>query len=230
MTERQIVAGGEPWGSPGAAKFLAYLKGIVGDEAPRISFLPTAAGDSDSYVAAFLVEMLNAGFKPSVAKLFDRAGQDLRSRLLDQDLIYVGGGNTANMLAVWRTHGVDELLREAWENGVILTGTSAGANCWFEASVTDSFGPLGPLRDGLGFLAGSYCPHYDSEPERRPTFETLIASGFPEGYAADDTVALHFVGTDLREVVAPDEESYAYRVTTAEGSASEARLKPRLLK
>lgn len=228
--KRQIVAGGEPCGSPGAEKFRAYLKEIAGEESPRICFLPTASGDSDPYVAIFLMEMLDAGYRPSVAKLFDRAGQDLRSKLLDQHLIYVGGGNTANMLAVWRTHGVDELLREAWESGVILTGTSAGANCWFEASVTDSFGPLGPLRDGLGFLEGSYCPHYDSEPGRRPTFEALVASGFPEGYAADDAAALHFVGTELHEVVAPDAGSRAYRVTSAEGSASEARLKPRLLK
>lgn len=229
MTERQIVAGGDLWGSPGAARFLAYLKALVGDESPRICLLPTAAGDADSEVAAFLAEMLDAGCRPSVAKLFDRAGQDLRSRLLDQDLIHVGGGNTANMLAVWRTHGVDELLREAWEKGVILTGMSAGANCWFEASVTDSFGPLQPLRDGLGFLEGSYCPHYDSEPERRSTFESMIASGFPAGYAADDSVALHFVGTELREVVAPDGESFAYRVTSAGGVASEKRLQPRLL-
>ncbi len=103
------------------------------------------------------------------------------------------------MLAVWRVHGFDELLREAWEQGVVLAGSSAGMICWFEAGVTDSYGPqLDGMRDGLGFLPGSACPHYDGEERRRPVYQELVAGGFPPGIAADDAVALHYVGTELR--------------------------------
>ena len=123
--------------------------------------------------------------------------------MLEQDLVLVWDGNTANMLAIWRTHGLDSILVEAWQAGVVLAGMSAGAICWFEASVTDSFGPgLAPLRDGVGLLAGSCCPHYDSEPLRRPTYRQLIGSGFPAGYAVDDAAALVFSDSDLLEVVA----------------------------
>ena len=113
------------------------------------------------------------------------------------------GGNTANALAIWRVHGVDVALREAWERGAVLGGWSAGANCWFEDSVTDSYGPrLRELGGGLGFLAGSFCPHFDGEPERRPTYTRLVRDGvLPPGYAADDDAAFHFEGTELREVV-----------------------------
>ena len=106
------------------------------------------------------------------------------------------------MLAIWRLHGFDAVLREAWESGVVLFGASAGMICWFEAGVTDSFGPqLDGMRDGLGFLPGSACPHYDGEALRRPRYRELVDGGFPEGLAADDGVGLHYVGTELREVV-----------------------------
>jgi peptidase E len=129
------------------------------------------------------------------------------------------------MLAVWRLHGVDEALREAWERSVVLAGTSAGANCWFEASTTDSFGPIGPLRDGLGLLEGSFCPHYDGEADRRPTYHRLIADGFPGGFAADENVAIHFAGTKLAEVVSGRPEAGAYRVDLVDGEVRETRLR-----
>ena len=133
---------------------------------------------------------------------------------MPQDVIYVGGGNTANMLAVWRVHGVDKLLREAWESGTVLCGVSAGAICWFEAGLTDSFGPdLQPLHGGLGFLPGSFCPHYDGEAARRPGFTSAIASGaLPPGYAADDGVGVLFEGTALAEIAASRPKVSAYRV------------------
>jgi dipeptidase E len=128
-------------------------------------------------------------------------------------VIYIGGGNTANMLAIWRVHGFDRILREAWEAGVVLCGVSAGMICWFEAGVTDSFGPqLEGLRDGLGFLSGSACPHYDGEERRRPVYQQLVGEGFPSGVAADDLVGLHYVGEELKEVVTACEGSGAYRV------------------
>ena len=135
----------------------------------------------------------------------------MRSFALSHDVVLVCGGNTANMLAAWRLHGFDRILREAWEAGVVLCGWSAGMICWFEASVTDSFGPeLGPLRDGLGFLAGSACPHYDGEELRRPVYTELVADGFPPGIALDDDAGAHYVGRELREVVAAHEDVGGY--------------------
>jgi peptidase E len=132
---------------------------------------------------------------------------------LHQDVIYVGCGNTGNMLAIWRVHGVDRALRAAWRRGIILTGISAGANCWFEACSTDSFGPLAPLRDGLGLLPGSVCPHYDGEKQRRPTLLRFIASGqLPDGFALDDYAAAHFVGRRFVEAVSSRPQAKAYRV------------------
>jgi dipeptidase E len=128
---------------------------------------------------------------------------ELRDLALAHDVILVGGGNTANMLAVWRVHGFDAILREAWESGVLLTGWSAGMICWFEAGVTDSFSPqLEGMRDGLGFLPGSACPHYDGEELRRPVYTRLVREGFPAGIALDDSAGAHYVGTELRTVVA----------------------------
>jgi len=138
---------------------------------------------------------------------------DLRELALSHDVILVCGGNTANMLAVWRVHGFDAILREAWEAGVVLTGWSAGMICWYEAGVTDSFRPeLDGLRDGLGFLPGSACPHYDGEELRRPVYQRLVREGFPPGIALDDGVGAHYAGTELVELMSPNETSRGYRV------------------
>jgi len=137
----------------------------------------------------------------------------LRELALQQDVILVCGGNTANMLAVWRLHGFDAILREAWQAGVVLTGWSAGMICWFEAGVTDSFGPeLAPLHDGLGLLPGSACPHYDGEELRRPVYTELVANGFPPGIALDDDAGAHYVGRELREVIAARDGACGYQV------------------
>ena len=149
-----------------------------------------------------------------------------REHLLAQDVVYVGGGSTPNMLAVWRVHGFDRILREAWESGIVLTGWSAGMICWFEAAVTDSFGPqLAGMRDGLAFLPGSACPHYDGEERRRPVYQGLVADGFPPGLALDDAAAARFVGTELCEVVATTPDARGYRV----GPGGEEPLETRQL-
>jgi dipeptidase E len=151
---------------------------------------------------------------------------DLRALTLEHDVVLVGGGNTANMLAIWRVHGFDAILREAWEQGIVLAGWSAGMICWFEAGVTDSFGPeLVGMRDGLGFLPGSACPHYDGEELRRPVYRRLVSDeGFPPGIAADDAAGVHFVGTELHEVVATAPGARAYRVTPDGEEPLPARL------
>jgi peptidase E len=129
------------------------------------------------------------------------------------------------MLAVWRVHDFDRILREAWEQGIVLSGSSAGMICWFEASVTDSFGPqLATMTDGLGFLPGSACPHYDDEELRRPLYRRAVDEGFPPGYAADSGVGLHFVGTELVEVISPREGATGYRVEPGVETPLPARL------
>ena len=152
---------------------------------------------------------------------------NLRELALSHDAILVCGGNTANLLAVWRVHGFDAILREAWEAGVVLFGWSAGMICWFEAGVTDSFGPqLEGMRDGLGFLPGSACPHYDGEARRRPVYTRLVADGFPSGIALDDGAAVRFEGTRLAEVVAGEPGAGGYRVDRTGETPLEVRLLP----
>jgi dipeptidase E len=149
---------------------------------------------------------------------------DLRELALAHDVIFVSGGNTANAIAVWRVHGFDEILREAWQEGVLLTGWSAGMICWFEHGVTDSFGPDLAAMDCLGFLPGSACPHYDGEERRRPVYTQLVADGLAPGIAADDDVGLHFVGTTLQEVVTSRDGATAYRVTAHGEDRLDARV------
>jgi peptidase E len=197
-----------------------HLLDLTGQSRPRICFLGTAGGENFEYRSAFYAFFARRA-EATHLDLFGRTVDDVEAFLLEQDAIYVGGGNTANMLAIWRLHGVDRALKKAWEAGVVLAGPSAGANCWFEASITDSFGPgLAPLKDGLRFLKGSFCPHYDSESLRRPRYTELVASGeLPDGYAADDGVGLLFEGRDLREVVASLPGASAFRVERGRGSS-----------
>ena len=200
---------------------------------PRVCFVPTASGDSDAYVARFYRAFSTLDCRPADLQLFKRSIRDLESFVLMQDVIYVGGGNTANLLAVWRAHGLDRILRRGWQEGVVLCGLSAGMNCWFNESVTDSFGvsQLAPLRDGLGFLPGSCCPHYDGEEQRRPVFQRLVASGeLADGWAADDGVALVFQGESLSEIATSRSGSAAYRVErSSESGVIERRVKARFL-
>ena len=226
--ERTIVAiGGGGFSSDPASPLDDFLLELTGAERPLVAFLATATGDNDSYVVRFHEEYGRRGATTTHVPLFAALPpEEIRERLLGADLVYVGGGNTASLLAVWRTHGVDVLLREAWERGTVLGGVSAGGNCWFEACTTDSFGPIASLADGLGFLPGSFCPHYDAEPERRPTYLRLVADGFPAGWAAEDGVALHFAGRELREAVTAEPGKRAYRVE----AAGETPLDPRPLR
>jgi dipeptidase E len=147
--------------------------------------------------------------------------------LLSQDVIYAGGGNTVNLLAVWRAQGMDVVLREAWERGIVLGGLCAGSMCWFEGGITASFGRrLTTLEDGLGLLAGSNCPHYVT---RRETYLHAIEDGLVGGVAAEDGVALHFVEHRLAAVVASREGRRAYRVGVSGGRVVEAPLRPVVL-
>jgi len=230
---RQIVAmggGGFSFG-PDWASLDDYVLGLTGKGRPKVCFLPTASGDSDTYIVRFYEAFPPSRAVASHLALFKRSVTDLRAFLLDQDVIYVGGGNTAAMLAIWRVHGVDAALREAWQAGVVLCGVSAGSLCWFESGVTDSFGlDLAPLSDGLGLLVDSNCPHYDGEAQRRPAYHRFIQeNSLPAGIAADEGVGLRFVDTELVDVVTCRPGRRAYRVERDSTEIREIPLKARLL-
>lgn len=231
--ERQIVAmggGGFMMDDPVLDRFVLDL---VDAPRPKICLLPTAVAAMPVVVTRFFEAFPSKSFEPTFLDLFDRTVEDLASFVGEQDVVYVGGGNTANMLAIWRVHGMDTVLRAAWEAGVVMAGLSAGANCWFEASTTDSFllGRADPLADGLGLVAGSFCPHYDGEPERRPAFHRLVAEGaLPPGIGCDDFAAVHVVGTDVRQVVSSRAGAGAYRVIPAGGGAAEEPFEVRALR
>lgn len=195
---------------------------------PKVCFVPTASGDAPGYVERFLAAYQPRSCQPGVLHLFRREFDDdaLRAFLLGQDVVYVGGGNTANLLAVWRAHGVDRLLREAFDRGTLLCGISAGANCWAEGSHTDSFGPLTHLADGLGLLSGSVCPHYDSEPGRRPSYRAAVAHGaLPPGWAVEDGVGALFADGRLADAVTRTPGARLYRVEPdGEGGVEERAL------
>jgi peptidase E len=232
--ERRILAMGGVQLAPASVDWplLQLMLDLSGSERPRICLLATASGENASGIANFYATFARRA-EPTHLDLFGRRVDDVDAFLLEQDVILVAGGNTANMLAIWRIHGVDRALRAAWEEGVVLAGWSAGANCWFEGSSTDSFGlQLDPLRDGLKLLKGSFCPHYDSESLRRPRFEELVGTGaLPDGYAADDGVGLLFEGTQLAEAYASLPGQHAYRVERRRGDAvEETQIRARLLR
>jgi peptidase E len=199
-----------------------YVLGLTGKERPRVLFVPTASKEDLDYTV-YVYERFARRAEVSHLFTFPWPPENLREVILSQDAINVGGGNTANMLAIWKVHGIDELMREAWQNGILLFGASAGMICWFEHGITDSFGPQLEGMECLGFLAGSACPHYDGEEQRRPRYRELVDSGFPEGVAADDGVGLHYVGTELSEIVTCRPGATAYRVTRDGEERLEAR-------
>jgi peptidase E len=209
-----------------------YILGLTKQKHARICFIGTASGDSQVYIDRFYKAFPKSRARASHLPLFSRDRKiDLQQHLLAQDVIYVGGGNTANLLAIWRLHGVDRILQKAWKYGIVLCGVSAGMNCWFESCVTDSFGVLAPLSDGLNFLRGSACPHYDGEADRRPAYRRLISTGkLPPGYAADDGAALHFHGQRLHAVISSRPYARAYRVERIGNRSNETPLVVRFLK
>lgn len=201
-----------------------YILEQAAKSRPAVAFLPTATGDADGYIVSFYTAFTRLPCEPSHLAFFRRV-PDLRDYLFRQDVIYVGGGNTKSMLGIWKEWGLPELLREAWERGVILAGLSAGALCWFESGVTDSWaGGLSAL-PGLGFLKGSCCPHYDGEPERRPAYHRLVAAGeLVPGFALEDGAALHFHGQEVFRTVASRPNAHAYQVTVAGDQVIEVAL------
>ena len=209
-----------------------YVLDIAERSHPRICLLPTASGDPEEQIQRFYRAYHELPCEPTHLSLF-RLGTkpvDLRALLLGQDVIYVGGGSLLNLLAIWRAHGLDAILREAWERGVVLSGISAGSMCWFSAGVTTGFGEPRAVQ-GLGFLPASNSVHYGSETERRRCFVDAVRSELaPPGYAVDDGVGLFFCGVDLEEAVTARPHAGAWWVDAdGSGAAVETPLEVRQL-
>jgi peptidase E len=213
---------------------IAHALTLSGAQAPRVCVLNTANGDDPAAYVRMYARLSQHGARPSHLQLFSMPNvSDPADLLLSQDVIFVGGGSVANMVAVWRVHGLDDILRQAWAAGIVLAGVSAGALCWFSGGTTDSFGPqLRPFTGGLGFLPGSYCPHYSGEPTRRPAYQALVADGtLPAGIACDDGAAAHFADGELAAIVAERPGAAGYRVEPdGNGGAGETALPAALLR
>lgn len=236
MTGTILTLGGggfsmEPEDEVGSSLIDAFLLSLTGKERPRVCFVPTASGDNDGYVERFL-KAFDGRAETSVLSLFCRQpwGYGEPETVLDQDVVYVGGGSTANLLALWRLHGLDDAMRRAAAQGTVLAGISAGMNCWYEGSSTDSFGPLRALPDGLGLLPGSACPHYFGEAERQAAYHRMVATGeLPAGHAADDGVALLWRDGVLVEALSERPDGRAFRVERDGSGAVETPLPVRYL-
>lgn len=206
---------------------------LTGKKKPKLCWLGTAGGDSERFLDLYYEAVEGKPLIASHLALFTKPNvKDVREFLLSQDIIWVMGGSVANLLAVWKVHGLDKIMKEAWDKGIILAGTSAGSICWHVGGTTDSFGDnLRPINNGLGLLPYSNGVHYDSEEQRRPLFQNLIKTGvIPEGYATDEGVGLHFIDYDLNKAVSDREGQYAYKVSLANNEVKETRIKPELIK
>lgn len=237
MTKRHIIAGSGGfqfinW-QMRAGPIIEYACEVTKKDRPKIAYIGTAAGDDSSRIAGFYDACSRINVSPSHLTLFTKPNHaNVEEYLLSQDIIWVTGGSVVNLLAVWRAHGLDAILRKCWEAGVILMGSSAGSICWHTGGTTDSFGmELKPVTNSLGFLPYSSGVHYDSEEQRRPLFQHLIQDGtLDEGYATDDGVSLHFINETLHQAVSDTEGKQAYFVhRTPDGKVEEETITPQLL-
>lgn len=236
MTVRRILAtsGGfvptDRWGVMAPAGLLTEALRLTGKERPRLTLVMTATGDNREYLVRSYQALSSLSVDVTHLELFSQPNVDPRHALLDTDIVWVGGGSVANLLAVWRVHGVDAIMREAWDAGVLLAGVSAGSICWHVGGTTDSFGPtLEAVTNGLGLLPYGNGVHYDVEEQRRPLLHTLVADEtLPMSYATDDGIGLLYEGTEpvavLSDVPARDDGPAAYLVERVGGEARETRL------
>lgn len=229
---RQIVAmgGGGFSMEPDNLLLDKYILSQAKNNFPKICFVPTASGDQTTYIERFYKAFKTLPCQPSHLSLFEPEFIDLESFVLEQDIIYVGGGNTRNMLVLWKEWGLDSALKKAYEKGVILAGLSAGSICWFEEGLTDPLNaPLYKL-NGLGLLKGSNCPHYDGENKRKPSYhQSILAGKIKEGYAVDDGVALHFINEKLSTSVSSRLRAKAYFVKCVDSEIREIEVNTNFL-
>jgi peptidase E len=232
MPGRTIFAmgGGGFLSEPADAALERYILGLADGREPRVCFLPTASGDPQDAIVRFHAAFDPLPCRPSALDLFRLHGRDLdlRSHLLAQDAVYVGGGSMRNMLALWHEHALDRILPEAWERGVALCGLSAGSMCWFRHGITKSGGPP-ELVAGLGLLPYSNSVHWTAERDRRAAYAEAVAGGLEPGWGVDDGAGLRFDGTELVEAVTARPEARAYRVERRDGAAAVQPIETRRL-
>lgn len=225
MTQHIVAMGGGGFSmEPDNPLLDQYVLDLTGKERPKVCFLAQASAESAEYKNNFYTAYIKLNTIPTTLSLFGSVPHRWEDTILAQDIIYVGGGNTRSMLALWREWGMDKVLKQAMENGTVLAGVSAGAICWFEEFLTDSVWPMGAC-PGLGFVQGSACPHYDGEPERRPTYTRLVQEGaIMPGLALDDGAAAHFVDGELQQIVTSRPNARGYRVSLNNGTTAETEL------
>ncbi|GLU55497.1 Type 1 glutamine amidotransferase-like domain-containing protein [Dyadobacter frigoris] len=216
------------------SKFIMYIAGLTGKENPKICFLPTATGDSLVTITRWYDSCSGLPIRPYVQRLFISSytqKESFETVLLGMDAIIVGGGNTLNMMVIWKAQKIDEVLKKAWEKGIVLGGGSAGSLCWFEHGTTDSRPTELTKVDGLGFITTSHCPHYHAEAPRKPLYWAKIKSGeYKAGYAVDDKAGIYFEDNQVKKVVALDEQSNAYFVSLEKGEIKEDVFQKEILK
>ncbi len=214
-------------------KTIQYLISLTGKENPKICFLPTPMGDSQVYISKWFEIAKELPIQPFVQKVFISSAEQkttFEEALLQMDAILVTGGNTLNAIALWKAHGIDKILKKAWEKGIVLSGPSAGAICWFEEGLSDSRPAEYSAVKGLGFLKGSNCPHYHTEAKRRTLYLKMIEEGkLLPGYACDETAGIYFEGTQLKSVITQNKEDKAYMVELLEGKVIERELEAELI-
>lgn len=230
MTSQIIAMGGGGFSmEPDNPLLDKYILDQSVSDKPKVCFVPTASGDAEGYVKRFYAAFGQHQCIPSHLSLYSPPNQNLEDYVLDKDIIYVGGGSTKNLLALWKEWGLDQILTTAWKQGVVLAGLSAGSLCWYEEGVTDSNQEGYSAIRCLGLLPGSHSPHYDDmnggEYTYKPAYRKLIENAdLGGGIAADDGVALHYIGTDLHKVVSSRRNAFAYQVSHIEDGILEKRL------
>jgi len=224
-TRRILIAGG----NYGEA-FVRYMGTLTGKPRPRLCYLPTASADRADGIIAWYRTCAPLNVEPYVQESFVssyRQTKGFDEVLLSMDGIVASGGNTLNQQAIWKAQGIDIILRQAWDRGIVLGGASAGSLCWFEEGTTDSRPKELSTVKGLGFLKGSHCPHYDREPQRRPLYQKLIGSGeMKPGYACDNDAGIYFEDNEVKRVVSARPEAKAYYVSVIDGKVVEKALEP----
>ena len=224
---RQIIAMGGGGFSMEPENLLldTYILNQSKKEQPEICFVPTASGDQELYIKRFYQSFTELKCVPSHVSLFEPNFADLEKYIMGKDILYVGGGNTRNMLVLWKEWGLDDILKKAYHNGIVLAGLSAGSICWFEEGLTDPLnGPLYKI-NGLGFLRGSHCPHYDGEEKRRASYHRLLTRKvISAGYAVDDGAALHYIDEKISKTISSRLEARAYYLKNEKGRIVEERM------
>jgi dipeptidase E len=227
-TRKILIAGGN-YGTP----FIRYMAALTGKKRPKLLYLPTASADGQSGIIGWYKSCAPIDVYPLVQESFiasSRQTQSWEEVLLSVDGIVASGGNTVNQQAIWKAQSVDVILRQAGDRGIVLGGASAGSLCWFEEGTTDSRPKQLTTVKCLGFLKGSHCPHYDREPDRRPLYQKLIASGeMKPGYACDNDAGIYFEDNDVKRVVATRKGARAYYVSASGGQAVERILEPEII-